>query len=124
MSDLEREIFDIIKYASNEDGYVEDTIAAKEVERIKRAFKDAGWEDNSAFRAFNEALNAAPVPIENRTGRVWIPEGYMTGQEWFYRFKMELIAIPTLWTKDVIPRQLSLYGQKCLEAAKKAAGLE
>lgn len=47
----------------------------------------------------------------------------MTGQAWYDKFKYELMSIPTLWTKNDIPKQLSPYGSKCLEAAKKASGI-
>ena len=43
MDDLDKKIFEIVKHVSNEDGYVEDSIAVVAVTRIKKAFKDDGW---------------------------------------------------------------------------------
>lgn len=79
-----------------------------DITQIKQAFTDEGYK--YVTRAETELLDRA------------INGDLMTGQEWYDRFKGELMGISVLWTEE-IPKQLNPYALKVLEAAKKASGI-
>lgn len=72
--------------------------------------------------AVHKALSEAKVPTEDRYVGFFIPDGYMTGPEWFQKFekevrKLDLVDNPEDW--------LDGYKLKTfLEAAKRASNGE
>lgn len=112
MSDLDRKLFDIVKHAANEDGYVEDSIAVREIGRIKEAFKEAGW-----------MIPLSSSEHSDTRAKASYYAGYldqaMTGQEWYDRFESYLVGNVAWLTSS--PGTIK---EKVLHAAKRASVLE
>lgn len=100
MDELEKRIFKIIKHAPNEDGYVEDSIASQGVNQIKQAIIDSGY-SKSPLTSIREKMAI---------------QGMMTGQEWYDKYKKELIENYDL-------RSPAFTSIQAVEAAMKVAGL-
>lgn len=80
------------------------------VEKVKQAFKDAGW-----FSLSESATGGRLISTVKQY------EGLMTGQEWYDRFSKEMSDRFSMWG-DGSNGFVELKPTK--EAAKKAAGIE
>lgn len=79
--------------------------------QIKQAFAD------------NRYVQIPDVLVSGDEGITVNNERVMTGQEWYERFKTEMMTVPHLWATNDIPHQLTPYGLQIYNAAKRAAGI-
>lgn len=124
MEELDKKLFGIIKHASNEDGYVEDSVAVREVARIKQAFVDAGWLSPERVAETQKLVNKL---VQNAQDMHKLAMGVypqllpnvMTGQEWYDRFEKEMDRISAYATFDNHDDV-----DRAMDAAKRASGIE
>ncbi len=110
LDDKLREILHQAGYGSEMIYETDDALVAQ----IKQAFADGGYvqvpkEVQETWREYNRMA------------------GYMTGQEWYDRFQIELARDQTKWEINHLSEVPKFLGKRTvyvLEAAKKAAGLE
>lgn len=79
---------------------------------IKKAFIDAGWHPPISFYQII-AISKRIVAGDEPDLALIVPDGYMTGQEWYDRFEKEYTG--SAWGAEVL---------RVLTMAKKAAGIE
>lgn len=122
LTELDKKLFEIVKHAADEDGYVEYEIAVREVARIKQAFIDDGWSVPDEYHGHSEGFEAARQKVSDwelqrlRGYEKAVEDmraNYMTGQEWYDRFEKEISTYS--WEFDEL--------HSILVAAREVAGL-